>query len=104
MKPLSLVLRLPFLALFILSVFSTFTFGSDTTARPVARSSLPPVFLPKQFGGWRVADSIVSRIDPTAADQVNAGVLKEYGFVELETTTYVRTDGRQLSLKAARFE
>jgi len=41
--------------------------------------------------------------DPTAADPVNASLLKEYGFTDCENAAYVRDDGRKLSLKAARF-
>ncbi|HEX6503650.1 MAG TPA: DUF6599 family protein [Terriglobales bacterium] len=42
--------------------------------------------------------------DPATADPANAPVLKEYGFEEMQTATYVREDGRHLAIKAARFE
>jgi hypothetical protein len=44
----------------------------------------------------------VSR-DPAVADPANAALLKEYGFSDFESATYLRDDGRRLTLKAARF-
>jgi hypothetical protein len=41
--------------------------------------------------------------DPAAADPTNASVLKEYGFTDLASCTYVRDDGRTLKIRAARF-
>ncbi len=40
---------------------------------------------------------------PPSPTLVNAAVLKEYGFDNFESATYVRDDGRKLALKAARF-
>jgi hypothetical protein len=65
-------------------------------------ASAPPV-LPKQFGGWQISGTTRTSTDPAAADPVNAAVLKEYGFSDLESATYTRDDGRKLTLKAARF-
>jgi hypothetical protein len=59
--------------------------------------------LPKQFAGWEVLGTSRTSSDPAAADPVNAGVLKEYGFSSFETATYTRDDGHKLTLKAARF-
>ena len=59
--------------------------------------------LPRQVGGWKISGVASVSSDPAAADPVNAAVLKEYGFDNLETATYVRDDGRKLALKAARF-
>ena len=59
--------------------------------------------LPPAFGGWHVSHSQASK-DPAVADPANAAVLKEYGFTDITTATYTRDDGRQLTLKAARFE
>ena len=42
--------------------------------------------------------------DAAIADPANANVLKEYGFDEMQTGTYVRDDGRKLVIKAARFD
>jgi uncharacterized protein DUF6599 len=41
--------------------------------------------------------------DPAVADEVNAPVLKEYGFQRLEKASYTRDDGRNLAVKAAVF-
>ena len=41
--------------------------------------------------------------DPVVADAINPGLLKEYGFTDLESATYTRDDGRKLTVKAARF-
>jgi hypothetical protein len=41
--------------------------------------------------------------DPAAADPTNAAILKEYGFSDLESSTYTREDGRTLRIRAARF-
>jgi hypothetical protein len=60
--------------------------------------------LPKTFAGWQLKDSLVKSANPIAADEVNAQVLKEYGFQRLEKATYTRDDGRQLAIKAAAFE
>jgi hypothetical protein len=59
--------------------------------------------LPRQFGGWKISGAANTSRDPAVADPVNAAVLKEYGFDNLESATYVRDDGRKLAVKAARF-
>lgn len=59
--------------------------------------------LPRQFGGWKISGAVSVSRDPAVADPINAAVLKEYGFDNLESATYVRDDGRKLALKAARF-
>jgi hypothetical protein len=59
--------------------------------------------LPKSFGAWQMSGSPKHSSDPAAADGVNAALLKEYGFHDLETGTYTRDDGRKLTIKAARF-
>ena len=58
--------------------------------------------LPKQFAGWSTSAVHASR-EPGAADQANAGLLKEYGFAEFASANYTRDDGRNLSIKAIRF-
>ncbi|MGH9500557.1 MAG: DUF6599 family protein [Terriglobales bacterium] len=67
-----------------------------------AKASAAPI-LPHEFGGWTVSGKVNSSADPAVADPVNAAVLKEYGFDNFESATYVRDDGRKLALKAARF-
>jgi hypothetical protein len=64
-------------------------------------SSVP--VLPKQFGGWQTSSASRISNDPAVADPVNAAVLKEYGFSSFESATYIRDDGRKLTLKAACF-
>jgi len=77
-----------------------FLSGAALAAEPPA----PNPVLPKAFAGWQVKDSIGKSADPAAADEVNAPVLKEYGFQRLEKATYTRDDGRKLAIKAAAFE
>jgi len=70
----------------------------------VAKEAAPsPSILPKQFGGWQISGSARTSDDPAIADPVNAAVLKEYGFTGFESATYIRDDGRKLTLKAATF-
>jgi hypothetical protein len=70
-------------------------------AAPAASSA---AVLPPEFAGWQVKGDVVNSDDPSAADAVNAPVLKEYGFVRLEKASYTRDDGRHLTIKAAVFE
>jgi len=60
--------------------------------------------LPKTFAGWAIQGTPQFSKDPAAADPSNAALLKEYGFTDLESTTYTRDDGRTLKIKAARFD
>jgi hypothetical protein len=76
-------------------------------AAPVATSKAqapPTTVLPSEFGGWQVNGTIVSSEDPGAADEINAPVLKEYGFKRFEKAAYIRDDGRNLVIKAAVFD
>jgi hypothetical protein len=59
--------------------------------------------LPSQFGGWKMSVGASVSRDPAVADPANAALLKEYGFSDFESATYLRDDGRRLTLKAARF-
>jgi hypothetical protein len=68
-----------------------------------AQPTKAPSFLPNQFAGWQIKGQPSVSKDPTSADPTNGVVLKEYGFSDLESATYVRDDGRQLTLKSARF-
>ncbi len=66
-------------------------------------SSAPPL-LPKQFAGWTALPTGAhTSQDPVVADPVNASLLKEYGFTDFEVRSYVRDDGRKLTVKAIRF-
>ncbi len=59
--------------------------------------------LPKSFSAWQMAGNAKKSSDPAVADGVNAALLKEYGFQDVESATYIRDDGRKLTVKAARF-
>ncbi len=59
--------------------------------------------LPKIFAGWQMSGSPEISKDPATADPTNAAVLKEYGFRDFASATYVRLGGRKLAVKAARF-
>jgi hypothetical protein len=60
-------------------------------------------FLPQSFAGWTKSGPVQSTADPAKADAAYPAVLKEYGFADAETVTYIRADGRKLTVKAARF-
>ncbi len=62
-----------------------------------------PAILPREFGGWEMQGSSSTSTDPAAADPTNAAILKEYGFSDFASSTYVRNDGRTLKIRAARF-
>ena len=74
---------------------------SAAYAAPGAPSA--PAILPQQFAGWQIEGSPQSSKDAAAADPVNAALLKEYGFADVENATYKSDDGRTLKLRAARF-
>jgi len=59
--------------------------------------------LPQQFAGWQISGLVETSKDPAAADPVNAALLNEYGFSDVEAGEYHREDGRKLKAKAARF-
>ncbi len=69
----------------------------------IAFASDPNNFLPTSFAGWNQSGSAQSTTDPAKADAAYPAVLKEYGFAGSETVTYTRSDGRKLTVKAARF-
>ena len=59
--------------------------------------------LPKSFAGWTESGPARTTTDAAKADAAYPAVLKEYGFVNSETATYTREDGRKLTVKAAKF-
>jgi len=73
---------------------------ADIPAQTGARAT--PI-LPSQFGGWQLSGRAQTSADPAVADPINAAVLTEYGFSDFQSATYLRDDGRKLTLKAARF-
>src|SRR5438105_11419304 len=75
--------------------------ASAALAGEGARATLP--ILPQEFAGWRISGQAQVSKDPGVADSVNAALLKEYGFNDFESGTYLRDDGHKLTVKAARF-
>jgi uncharacterized protein DUF6599 len=73
-------------------------------AAGVAFASDSPGILPQGFSGWLRKGPGKTSTDTAVADPANAPVLKEYGFNEMETATYIRDDDRKLAIKAARFD
>ena len=61
-------------------------------------------FLPKSFAGWTQTGTPQTTSVAGKADSAYPAVLSEYGFTDAETATYTRDDGRQLTIKAARFK
>src|SRR5437763_725456 len=68
-----------------------------------AAASPSASFLPEHFAGWQLAGRAAVDGEAAAADPVNAAVLKEFGFKDFQAATFVREDGRKLTIKAARF-
>jgi len=78
---------------------------STVSASSVAASpTASPAVLPSAFAGWEIKGPVARSADPASADEANAPVLREYGFVRMEKAAYTRDDGRNLTLKAAVFE
>jgi hypothetical protein len=104
MKIRPLILSLFWLA--FSSQSARFGFGLSAEAAEKGRSSPSPsyIFLPAQFAGWKASSAPTSRKDAEAADPTHGSLLKEYGFTDFEGTTYLRDDGRKLTIKAARFQ
>jgi len=83
-------------ARFFLVLFLTATVVS-------AQSKAPAGPLPQAFSGWRIdSQSVNTSKDLAAADATDAPVLKEYGFIDVESASYSR-NGRKMQIKAARF-
>ncbi len=94
-------MRLPKLFPAIFVVFAALCAFAGEGAR--APQALPASMLPREFGGWQISGAAKSSADPVAADPINPQLLKEYGFNDFASASYVRDDGRRLSIKAARF-
>lgn len=88
------VSRRLFLIVFSGVLLTSASFAADPSASLLASS----------FAGWHLSKPAQTTTNPASADPLNAGVLKEYGFTDVETATYTRDDAHQLTLKAARFE
>src|ERR1700730_17431090 len=86
---------------FFLVVTGISIFGLSSP--PAAGNGKTAPILPREFSGWNLTGAMQTSQDPTVADPVNAALLKEYGFTDLNSAVYTRNDGRRLSVKAARF-
>src|SRR5262249_45292333 len=71
-------------------------------ALPVSAADSPAI-LPHAFAGWTQSGAVNTTTDAAKADSAYPAVLKEYGFVDSQTATYTRDDGRKLAVKVARF-
>ena len=60
--------------------------------------------LPKSFAGWTQTGDVKVVTKPEQVDAAYPAVLNEYGFTEAATATYMRPDGRTLTIKAAQFK
>jgi len=87
----------------IATVFSLLMCAAASISQTPAQTVPPAPLLPQQFAGWQVKGAVAKSVDPAAADEANAPVLKEYGFQRIERATYTRDDGRTLDIKAAAF-
>lgn len=67
---------------------------------PVATAAADP--LPEVFAGWQRTAAPAISTDPQVADATNVPVLKEYGFEQLATASYVDGDNK-LTLRELRF-
>lgn len=95
-----------FMRLLKLTFSTVLTFTAFTLAFAMASFAQPapkPSILPAQFGGWQASGQIKVSADPAMADPANAALLKEYGFASVESASYLKSDGRKLTIKAARF-
>jgi hypothetical protein len=84
----------------LLSVYFVLTLAGHLYAETSAPAA---PLLPHDFGGWNISGTATVSSDPAVADAADAALLKEYGFHDFESATYIRGDGRKLALKAARF-
>ena len=62
----------------------------------------PHPLLPQTFAGWELTGKPQQASQPEAADDGDAGVLREYGFTRYEAATYSRDDGK-MTAKAIEF-
>lgn len=88
----------------LMRLFLTFAIFSLIVSSAAAFATDRPAILPREFSGWQMKGSTKTSADAATADPANAAVLKEYGFQDMQTATYLREDGRRLAIKAARFE
>jgi uncharacterized protein DUF6599 len=75
-----------------------------TVCAAFAAEQASPHVLPQQFAGWQLKGASHASPDASNADEANSNVLKEYSFSKFESATYVRDDGRKLTIRLAQFE
>src|SRR5271163_3279783 len=75
---------------------------SFALAKTAEKALAPPPILPSDFAGWRLAAPATASAAPEAADSANADLLKEDGFEQFASATYIR-NGDKLSVRAMRF-
>ena len=87
------VIKRLFLSLVLLGLLSVFAVAGE-----------PAAILPQSFAGWTLKGTPRITTNAAQADAAYPAVLEEYGFVESQTATYARDDGRKLTLKVAKFK
>src|SRR5271170_6454761 len=75
---------------------------SFALAKTAEKVPAPPPILPSNFAGWHLAAPATASAAPEAADGANADLLKEDGFEQFASATYIR-NGDKLSVRAMRF-
>jgi hypothetical protein len=100
-----------YLVFFFFLFSSLFCSGAEpptptpVSPKPISQNPVSSAaVLPAEFAGWQMKGAVAKSEDPAAADETNAPVLKEYGFLRFEKAAYTRDDGRNVSIKAAVFE
>lgn len=86
--------------LLLILLFAALAFAEQPANKPAVTTS---AILPSAFAGWEITKPTQVSKDPRIADSTNADVLREYDFTDFEAATYTRADGRNLTIKAARF-
>jgi len=75
---------------------------NPAVAKTAEKAPPPPPILPTDFAGWQLSAPATTSTAPEAADNANADLLKEDGFAQFATGTYIR-NGDKLSVRAIRF-
>jgi hypothetical protein len=76
--------------------------GIAAAKKPVPPPALPQL-LPSDFAGWHLASPAISNANADAADAPNADLLKEDGFAQFASASYLR-NGDKLNVRAIRFD
>src|SRR5271168_532172 len=75
---------------------------SFALAKTAEQAPAPPPILPTDFAGWQLSAPATTSTTPEAADNANSDLLKEDGFAQFASATYIR-NGDKLSVHAIRF-